>query len=127
MLANCRVVLVRPTIAANLGATARIMRNMGLTDLVLVSPAADPNDRQARQLSTHGEAILDRARVVSSLADGVADCVFVAATSARTGGPYRTQSVGFPEEILARLLAALAAGPAALVFGPESSGLSNAE
>jgi tRNA C32,U32 (ribose-2'-O)-methylase TrmJ len=46
---NCRVVLVRPHIAANLGATARVMRNMGLSDLVLVDPVADPNDRAARQ------------------------------------------------------------------------------
>ena len=55
---SCRVVLVRPQIAANLGATARVMRNMGLSDLVLVAPAADPADRRARRLSTHGEEVL---------------------------------------------------------------------
>src|ERR1700737_5002819 len=53
-LHNCRVVLVRPQIAGNLGAAARAMRNLGLTDLVLVAPQADPADRNARQLSTHG-------------------------------------------------------------------------
>ena len=35
---NCRIVLVRPQVAANLGATARVMRNMGLSNLVLVAP-----------------------------------------------------------------------------------------
>jgi tRNA/rRNA methyltransferase len=126
-LDNCRVVLVRPAVAGNLGATARVMRNMGLSQLVLVAPAADPADREARRLSTHGEEILDRARVVADLGDAVADCVLVAATSARTGGLYRKQSLGTPEEILPRLAAACPAAPVALVFGPEPTGLSNAE
>src|SRR5438132_9494 len=42
-LSHCRVVLVRPQFAANIGATARAMRNMGLTDLALVAPPADPS------------------------------------------------------------------------------------
>jgi tRNA/rRNA methyltransferase len=124
---NCRVVLVRPTVPANLGAAARVMRNMGVADLVLVGPAADPADRQARQLSTHGEEVLDRCRVVADVADAVGDCVVVAGTSARVGGPLRRQSVAGPEEVMPRLVAAMASGPVALVFGPEPSGLGNAE
>src|SRR5262249_23320516 len=57
----------------------------------------------------------------------VADCPMVVGTSARTGGLFRRQSVGPPEEVLPRLLPALESGPAALVFGPEPSGLSDAE
>src|SRR4051794_19304541 len=117
-LSNCRVVLVRPKIAGNLGATARVMRNMGLSDLVLVAPEADPADRQARQLSTHGEHLLDRCRTVAELGDAVADCRLVVATSARTGGPYRRQSVGAPDEILPRVVEVLPSSPAALIFGP---------
>ena len=124
---DCRVVLVRPQIAGNLGATARVMRNLGLTDLVLVAPAADPHDPRARQLSTHGEDILDRCRTVAEFGDAVADCVLVAATSARLGGLFRRQTLGTPEEILPRLLDFMPRGPVALVFGPEPTGLSNAE
>ncbi len=124
---DCRVVLVRPQVAGNLGATARVMRNLGLSDLVLVAPAADPSDPHARQLSTHGEAILDRCRVVADLSEAVADCVLVAATSARLGGLYRRQALGTPEEILPYLLDFMARGPVAVVFGPEPSGLTNAE
>ncbi len=127
MLDRCRVVLVRPTVAGNLGATARAMRNMGLSDLVLVAPEADPADRQARQMSTHGEEILRRARVVPDLGDAVSDCGLVVATSARIGGPYRRQSVGSPDEIMPQVVEALAMTAAALVFGPEPTGLSNAE
>src|SRR5438067_2293750 len=121
-LHNCRVVLVRSTIAANMGATARVMRNMGLSQLVLVAPQADPKAEEARKLSTHGESILNRARIVANLSDALADCVFVAGTSARTGGPYRRQSVAPPDEVMPRLAARLHAGPTALVFGPEPSG-----
>jgi tRNA/rRNA methyltransferase len=124
---NCRVVLVRPQIAANIGATARVMRNMGLSDLVLVAPEADPADPRAYQLATHGEEVLQRCRIVAELGEAVGDCVLVAATSARVGGLVRRQFVGPPEEIAPRLVEAMAAGPVALVFGPESSGLTNAE
>jgi tRNA/rRNA methyltransferase len=124
---NCRIVLVRTHIAANLGAVARVMRNMGLQDLVLVAPLASPEDPRARQLSTHGEAILDRCRIVPDLGQAVADCVLVAATSARVGGLMRRQSVGSLEEIMPHLVAAWSAGPTALVFGPEPTGLSNDE
>jgi tRNA/rRNA methyltransferase len=126
-LENCRVVLVRPKVAANLGATARAMRNMGLTDLVLVAPEADPSDPQARQLSTHGEPILERARVVADFHEAIADCTLVAATSARTGGLFRRQSAGPPDAILPHIAAAIAGQPGALIFGPEPSGLTNAE
>lgn len=126
-LSQCRVVLVRPQFAANVGAAARVMRNMGLSDLVLVAPAADVNDRQARQLSTHGESILDDARTVTDLGAAVADCVVVAATSARRGGLFRRQSVGLPEEVAPLLVEALPSGPVALVFGPECNGLSDGE
>jgi tRNA/rRNA methyltransferase len=126
-LANCRVVLVRPRIAANVGAVARVMRNFGLSELVLVAPEAELDDPRGRTLATHAEDILDAARVVADFDAAVADCQLVAGTSARTGGLFRRQSVGTPEEILPRLLPALASGPAALVFGPEPSGLANDE
>lgn len=124
---NCRVVLVRPQIAANVGSVARAMRNMGLTDLVLVAPDADPADPRAFQLATHGDDVLRRCRTVADFGEAVADCVLVAGTSARVGGLVRRQSVGTPEEIMPHVVAALHPGPAALVFGPEPSGLTNEE
>jgi tRNA/rRNA methyltransferase len=125
-LLNCRIVLVRPQIADNLGATARVMRNMGLNDLVLVAPEATTADRQARRLSTHGEAILDRVRIVGDLGEAVADCVRVAGTSARIGKLIRGQFAP-PEEIMPGLVDVLRSAPVALVFGPERSGLTDRE
>jgi tRNA C32,U32 (ribose-2'-O)-methylase TrmJ len=102
----CRVVLVRPHYPGNVGATARVMRNMGLTELVLVDPVANLTDRQARQFSTHGEEILRAARVVPDLQTAVADCTLATGTSARTGGLFRRQTVGPPDEILPHVAAA---------------------
>src|SRR5579875_3635134 len=101
---NCRIVLVRPRIAANIGAAARVMRNMGLSDLVLVAPEADLADPEARRLSTHGEEVLRQCRVVAEFGEAVADCVLVAATSARVGGLMRRQCVGPPDEVVPRLI-----------------------
>jgi tRNA/rRNA methyltransferase len=127
-LSNCRVVLVRTKVAANIGSAARVLRNMGLSDLVLVAPDADPADPRAELLATsHAVDLLHSARVVTTFEEAVADCLLVAATSANVGGLFRRQSVGTPEEAASHLLRVLPAGPAALVFGPEPSGLTNEE
>src|SRR5207248_5097210 len=68
-----------------------------------------------------------RARSCRDLGEALADCVVVAATSARKGGLFRRQSVGLPEEIAPLLVEAMATGPVALVFGPERTGLHDDE
>src|SRR5207248_7182359 len=125
-LSGCRVVLVRTQIAGNLGATARVMRNMGLSQLVLVAPEADIHDRNARQLSTHGESILDSARIVATMDEAIAECRFVVATSARVGGMIRKHPVP-PDEAMPGLVEVMQSSPVALVFGPEPNGLTDAE
>lgn len=125
-LSRCRVVLVEPQIAGNIGAAARVMHNMGLSELALVAPQVDPHDRNAQQFSTQGEHILDAARVVSDLGEAVAECVVVVGTSARIGGLFRRQNMGTPAQIMPHLIRELLGGrPTALVFGPERTGLSN--
>src|SRR4051812_43680998 len=126
-LSRCRVVLVRTHYPGNLGAAARVMRNFGLTDLVLVDPVTSINELEARRMATHGLPVLDAARVVPDLGDAVADCVFTLATSGLANGVVRQTFVGTPPEKFPQLLEAMEAGPVALVFGPEPHGLSNAE
>ncbi|MDB5309907.1 MAG: methyltransferase [Gemmataceae bacterium] len=127
MLTRCRIVLVRTHYPGNLGATARVMRNFGLTDLVLVDPVTSVNELEARRMATHGLPVLDAARVVPDLGTAVADCVFTLATSGLAAGVVRQTFVGTPEEKLPELVKAAASGPVAVVFGPEPHGLSNAE
>jgi tRNA/rRNA methyltransferase len=103
------------------------MRNLGLEELMLVESEADLADPRGRLLATHSQDILDRARTVADLGEALAGCGLAAATSARTGGLFRRQTTGTPEEILPRLVEAMSARPVALVFGPETSGLTNLE
>ncbi len=126
-LANVRVVLVRTHYAGNLGSVARVMRNFGLADLVLVAPYATPNDLEARRLATHGLPVLDAARTVPDLGAALADCTLTLATSSLTAGVARRGMIGTPAELMPQFLAAAADGPVGLVFGPEPHGLSNEE
>lgn len=123
LLNRCRVVLVRPHYAGNVGSVARVMKNFGLSDLVLVDPIADHRSLEAVMMATHGRDVLEGARTVPTMAEAVADCVYVISTSGETGGVARKGYWGSPEEKIPLLLAALDRGPAALVFGPEPSGL----
>lgn len=122
-LDRCRVVLVRPHYAGNVGSVARVMRNFGLRHLVLVDPLADHRSQDAVIMAVRGLDVLEGARVVPTFAEAVADCVFVMATSGEVGGVMRKDFWGTPEEKVPELLAALDRGPSALVFGPEPSGL----
>jgi tRNA/rRNA methyltransferase len=122
---DCRVVLVGTLYPGNLGATARVMHNFGLSDLALVAPVADRRDRRARRMSTHGEKILDGAGTFQDLGQALEGCVLVAGTTARKGGLFRKQTLVPPEAITPRLAAELGADrPVALVFGAETNGLS---
>jgi TrmH family RNA methyltransferase len=125
---TCRVVLVRPQNAGNIGSVARAMRNMGTSDLVLVAPEPSPLDELAVAMATrHASDILESARIVATLDEAVADCVLTAGTSARVGGLYRRQTVLPLPEAAPRIVEAMPAGPVALVFGPERTGLENDE
>ena len=124
---NVRIILVRPEVAGNIGATARVMRNFGLGDFVLVAPKGDPQSHEAKQRATHGESVLEAARIVETLDEALVGCLASAAASARADGICRQGMVGTPEQITPKLLELLPTGPVALVFGPEPSGLTTAE
>src|SRR5512138_3143180 len=76
-------VLVEPNHPGNIGATARAMKNMGLTDLRLVRPKFFPNfDATAR--ASGAEDVLEKAHVYEELEEAIADCGLVIGTSARS-------------------------------------------
>jgi TrmH family RNA methyltransferase len=116
------VVLVNTRNPLNIGAAARAMSNFGFSDLRLVNPY-EPSFREARS-AVGAEELLRSARVYKSLAEAVADCVFVAGT---TSGARR--DVQQPLEVLevgAKSVGKrLRAGKVAILFGSEKRGLSN--
>ncbi len=123
-LAQVRLVLVRPAGPRNLGAIARVMKNMGLRHWVLVDPQCDPLDPEAVTMAVHATDLLRQARQVSTLAEALQGCIQVFGTAGRSE-PYPPEwQIQSPRQAFPDLLAA---GPAALVFGPEDQGLSNEE
>jgi tRNA/rRNA methyltransferase len=123
-LDHIRVVLVEPQHAGNIGAVARAMKNMALSRLVLVNPV-NHLATEARMMAMHAFDILQRARVVPSLAQAVTDVGYVVGTTRRLG---KIRQVTQTSRGIAPLLLQLAASnPLAVVFGREDSGLTNAE
>ncbi len=126
-LAQVRIVLVQPAGARNLGSIARVMKNMGFRQWVLVDPQCDPLAEEALAMAVHGADLLPQAQRVQTLPEALQGCVQVVGTTGRSG-PYPPEwRIQSPRQVFPTLLAHLARGPVALVFGPEDRGLSNAE
>jgi tRNA (cytidine32/uridine32-2'-O)-methyltransferase len=119
---SIRIVLVGTTHPGNIGAVARAMKNMGLSELALVSPKYFPHD-EASARASGAEDILERAMVVDSLAEALADCVYVAGASARSR-TINWPCMG-PRDCAERMIQESGHGKVAAVFGPEKTGLHN--
>ena len=122
-LASVQIVLVEPHGPLNVGAIARIMKNMGLQRLVLVNPQCDPLSIEAQQMAVHAFDILQAAKIVETLPAALSGCTKAIATTARPrtlGTQLETPDTALPWLISAP-------GQAALIFGPENRGLSNEE
>jgi len=119
---SIRIVLVGTTHPGNIGAVARAMKNMGLSDLRLVNPQHFPHEDATARASGASD-ILDHAVVTETLADALTDCVYVAGASARSR-TINWPSMG-PRDCAERLIQESAHGTVACVFGPEKTGLHN--
>ena len=125
VLSNIRIVLVQTFHPGNIGAAARAMKTMGLTQLILVNPREFP-DPEATRLAAGATDVLDTAHVVSSLDEAVAGCVQVVGASARLRSmplPHFDE----PDTMADSVIQNAQNDPVALVFGRERSGLTNAE
>ncbi len=120
MTALVRIVLIDPSHPGNIGSVARAMKNMGVTDLVLVRPRSFPH-AESNALAAGADDILANARVVSSVSEAVADCVFVAGSTSRPRSYYWEFTT--PRDVAGRLVALPEDDRAALLFGSERYGL----
>lgn len=119
------VVLSRTTEPANIGATARAMKTMGLTRLRLVDPL-NPKGRTARSLAHGAQDVLDAAAVIATTEEAVADCVVVCGTTARRR-QLRKGALMPPHHLARRVVEHAREGNVAILFGTERTGLTNDE
>lgn len=124
MLDDIRIVMVEITHPGNIGAAARAMKAMGYETLYLVKPKIYPS-AEATARAAGADDILAKAVVCDSLDDALQGCVAVVATTARSRTIW--QPTFTPSEYAPQLSRMVKSGPVALLFGRESSGLSNDE
>ncbi len=117
------MVLVRPWNPANLGSVARVVKNFGLRTLSLVEPGVAADEESGR-LAAGADDVLAAITRFGTLAEALAGYTVVVTTSSLRGRG-RTRSLDLSE--LPDYLAAAGGGPAAFVFGPERSGLTEDE
>jgi TrmH family RNA methyltransferase len=123
-LTAIRIVLVEPSHPGNIGAVARAMKNMGLSRLVLVRPKSFPHEESTARASGATD-VLEGAGVVGTVAEAVADCGFVAATTSRSRDKnFRALDL---HEAAESVFEKSALAPAAVLFGAERTGLTNEE
>lgn len=123
VLERVRIVLVRPRRGGNVGSAARVMKNFGLADLVLVAPRTRVGAVGAH-MAVHAGDVLDARTTAPDLATAVADCVLVVGTAGRD---FAHLDALEPRAAAQEVVAATSRGPVALVFGPEDHGLANVD
>lgn len=113
------IILVRPQLGENIGKAARAMLNFGLTDLRLVAPRDGWPNPNAGPAASGADIVLEKAQLFESIADAIADCAHVYATTVRKRGV--TKPVVTPAEAASAIHTE--PGRSAILFGPERSGL----
>jgi TrmH family RNA methyltransferase len=122
MSAPVRIVLIDPSHPGNIGSVARAMKNMGLSDLVLVRPRSFPH-AEANALAAGADDVLAGARIVTTLTEAIADCAFIAGTTSRPRSYY--WEFATPRDVAAKIAELPDENRAALLFGSERYGLAN--
>ncbi len=113
------IVLVQPQLGENIGKAARAMLNFGLIELRLVAPRDGWPNPSAGPAASGADIVLEQASVFDTLAEAVADCSTVYASTVRRR--ELVLPVIGPADMAKRITSS--AGRSAILFGPERSGL----
>jgi len=119
-------VLVEPKYEGNIGSVARVMKNFGFKELVLVKPP--PLGDFCRAMASHAGDVLNNCKTVDVFEDAVKNSNIIVGTTGITGesGDEHIRMPFFtPKELGEKLHGKK--GSVSLVFGREDAGLSNEE
>jgi tRNA/rRNA methyltransferase/tRNA (cytidine32/uridine32-2'-O)-methyltransferase len=128
LLQDIKIVLCKVSEPGNVGAICRVMKNMDIFRLGLVTiPFQELDIEQIRTRAVHAWDIWENAQKFDTLADSVADCSVVIGTTRRRG--HNRKSASMTPRDLADWLAKhpSSSGGAAIVFGNERTGLEDAD
>ena len=123
-LDHITIVLVEPSVPGNIGATARVLKNTGISRLALVKPGSW-NTPEARWMAHGSEEILDSCIVYPDLSTAVTNSHLVVGTTHRLG---RFREVcSSPRHAITRIASLAHHHEIAIVFGREKDGLWRSE
>lgn len=125
-LSNLEIVLVRPETPRNVGSVARAGRNFGVERICVVGAPNILDDGSARATAHGAVDILDDIRFCADLEEALASHVFAVGTANRVR-KGKLPPLEMPHEVVPEIAAASRGGTCALVFGPESRGLTDVE
>ncbi|MHA1186512.1 MAG: RNA methyltransferase [Candidatus Heimdallarchaeota archaeon] len=123
-----KIVLVEPTVQGNIGATARVMKNFGFKDLVLINPKVDISG-DVQRFAMNAQDILENMKIYGTLDDFLKTVTYVVGTTARIGSDRATTdariAVSSTDPSLQNIIEF--EDDVAILFGREDSGLTNKE
>ncbi|MBU1053678.1 MAG: RNA methyltransferase [Proteobacteria bacterium] len=120
---NITIVMVRPRFPENIGSAARAMLNMGITNLVVVSPE-NYDLNKIRKLATHfASDVIDGVKIFENLKEALSSYNYVVGTTARLGGERAVVST--PSNMAKKLADLSQNNRIAILFGSEDRGLIN--
>jgi tRNA/rRNA methyltransferase len=125
-LDRIEIVLVRPETPGNVGAACRAMRNFGLSRLCIVGSPGITEAGEARALAHACEDLLHSARRCDTLDQALSPHAMAVGTANRVRKGKLPPLEG-PELVVPELLETTVGGSCAVVFGPESCGLTDCE
>lgn len=122
-LGNVAIVLHCPHFPENIGAAARVVKNMGLGRLVVVSPVDCDLTRILRMATHTAEDVVLAMEVHDDLREALSPYRYAVGTTARTGS--HRQTVRNPRSLAREVVPISRNNPIAILFGPEDRGLTN--
>jgi tRNA/rRNA methyltransferase len=124
-LGNVGLILVRPNYPENIGASARIAFNFGLSSLTVVSDREPDQERMLKMATHKASHLIENMKLVETTREAADPYHFIVATTARQGRQRLINNS--PRKVMAEVgpLAADHNNRIGLMFGPENSGLTN--
>jgi tRNA/rRNA methyltransferase len=117
------IILVGPRYPENIGASARIAYNFGISRLIVVTEEEQDEERMLKMATHKAAHLIRQMEIHADTADAVSHFQFVVATTARQGR-HRTPMKN-PREVMAEVAPLVQGNNVALMFGPENTGLTN--
>lgn len=122
-MSEISVILVKPLYAGNIGSVARIMKNFGFKNLILVNPCK--LGKEADNMAVHAKGILQRAKIYKNFESAIKNFDLIVGTTSESSekDDYFLRISTAPEKLRKKL--EKVKGNVAIVFGPEDIGLTN--